>query len=160
MAAENRRNDEIREIINVYNKLVRNIENTATDSEDGRAYGGIVRAGKGEVVESIAKILVQLAWKKLKQNPDRLKIVGKKIRIPIKKEYVEKIKDEEVRKHIKENIQDYFYSYKPDVLVEIDGNAVLEIECKSYTENAMFKRILVDASLLKTQFPKMKFVLL
>lgn len=152
--------DEIQEIIDAYDKLVRNIDNTATSSKDGRAYGGIIRAGKGELVESIAKILVQLAWKRLKQSPDRLQIIGKRIKIPIKKEYIDGLKDEEVKKHIKQNIQDYFYPYKPDVLIEIDGNVVLEIECKSYTENAMFKRILVDATLLKTQFPKMQFILL
>jgi len=45
-------------------------------------------------------------------------------------------------------------------LVTIDDEVILEIECKSYTENAMFKRILVDATLLKTQFPEMQFVLL
>jgi len=132
----------------------------ATDSSDGRAYGGIVRSGKGNLVESIAKILVQLAWKRLKQNPNRLKIVGRRIKIPIKKEYMENLDDEEVKKHIKENLDDYFYSYKPDVLVTIDDEVILEIECKSYTENAMFKRILVDATLLKTQFPEMQFVLL
>ncbi len=154
------KSDEIQEIIDAYNKLMKNIETTATSSEDGRAYGGIVRAGKGNLVESIAKILVQLAWKKLKQNPDRLKIIGRRIKIPIKQEYINSLGDEEVKKHIKQNIQDYFYSYKPDVLVEIDDKVVLEIECKSYTENAMFKRILVDATLLKTQFPKMQFILL
>ncbi len=152
--------DEIQEIIDAYNKLVRNIEGRATDSSDGRAYGGIVRSGKGNLVESIAKILVQLAWKRLKQNPNRLKIVGRRIKIPIKKEYMENLDDEEVKKHIKENLDDYFYSYKPDVLVTIDDEVILEIECKSYTENAMFKRILVDATLLKTQFPEMQFVLL
>lgn len=152
--------DEIQEIINAYNKLIRNIEGRATDSADGRAYGGIVRAGKGVLVESIAKILVQLAWKRLKQNPDRLKIVGRRIKIPIKKEYVENLEDEQVKRHIKENIEDYFYPYKPDVLITIDDEVVLEIECKTYTENAMFKRILVDATLLKTQFPEMQFVLL
>jgi len=152
--------DEIQEIIDAYNKLVRNIDGRATDSSDGRAYGGIVRSGKGNLVESIAKILVQLAWKRLKQNPNRLKIVGRRIKIPIKKEYMENLDDEEVKKHIKENLDDYFYPYKPDVLVTIDDEVILEIECKSYTENAMFKRILVDATLLKTQFPEMQFVLL
>ena len=152
--------DEIQEIIDAYNALVYGIEKKATTNQDGRAYGGIIRAGKGKLVENIAKILVQLAWKKLGQNPNRLKIIGKQIKIPIKQEYINKLKDEEVKKYIKQNIKDYYYSYKPDVLVEIDNKVVLEIECKAYTENAMFKRILVDATLLRTQFPKMKFILL
>lgn len=152
--------DEIQEIIDAYNKLVRNIDSKATDSSDGRAYGGIVRAGKGELVESIAKTLVRLAWRKLKQDPSKLEIIGKRIKIPIKQEYVENLEDDEVKNHIKLNIEDYYYPYKPDVLVAIDGKIVLEIECKSYTENAMLKRILVDSTLLKTQFPEMQFVLL
>lgn len=152
--------DEIQEIIKDYNKIVRNVDTKATSTEGGRAYGGIIRAEKGGLVESIAKVLIQLAWKKLDQNLNRLKIRGKRIKIPIKKEYINGLKDEEVKKHIGQNIKDYFYPYKPDVLVEIDGNVVLEIECKSYTENAMFKRILVDATLLKTQFPKIQFILL
>ncbi len=152
--------DEIQEIIDAYNKLVRNIDSRARSSEGGRAYGGIVRAGKGELVESIAKVLVKLAWKNLGQDPNRLQIIGRRIKIPIREDYIERLDDEKVKNHIKEHIEDYFYSYKPDVLVSIDGNIVLEIECKAYTENAMFKRILVDATLLKTQFPKMQFVLL
>lgn len=152
--------DEIQEIIDAYNKLVRNIEGRATDSADGRAYGGIVRAGKGKLVESIAKTLVQLAWKKLKQDPNKLEIIGKRIKIPIKQDYIDGLDDDEVKNHIKMNIENYYYPYKPDVLVSIDGKIVLEIECKSYTENAMLKRILVDATLLKTQFPEMQFALL
>lgn len=154
------KSDEIQEIIDAYNTLVSGIEKRASTNQEGRAYGGIVRAGKGELVENIAKILIQLAWKKLKQSPNRLKIVGRQIKIPIKQEYINRLEDEEVKKHIKQNLQDYFYPYKPDILVEIDNKVVLEIECKAYTENAMFKRILVDATLLKTQFPKMQFILL
>lgn len=154
------KSDQIQEIIDAYNTLVSGIEKRASTNQEGRAYGGIVRAGKGELVENIAKILIQLAWKKLKQSPNRLKIVGRQIKIPIKQEYINRLEDEEVKKHIKQNIQDYFYPYKPDILVEIDNKVVLEIECKAYTENAMFKRILVDATLLKTQFPKMQFILL
>lgn len=39
--------DEIQEIIDAYDKLVRNIDTKAIGSQDGRAYGGIIRAGKG-----------------------------------------------------------------------------------------------------------------
>jgi hypothetical protein len=34
------------------------------------------------------------------------------------------------------------------------------VECKAYTENAMFKRILVDFTLLKTTYPNLDCVLL
>lgn len=39
--------DEIQEIIDAYDKLIRNIDTKASGSQDGRAYGGIIRAGKG-----------------------------------------------------------------------------------------------------------------
>lgn len=152
--------DEIQEIIKYYNTHAKDIEKEATTNQEGRAYGGIVRARKGALVENIAKNLVQLAWGKLKQNPNRLEIIGKQIKIPIKQEYINKLKNEEVKNHIKQNIKDYYYPYKPDVLIKIDNKVVLEIECKAYTENAMFKRILVDATLLKTLYPKMQFILL
>lgn len=40
-------------IIAAYDKLVKGIDDQAAMSRD-RAYGGIIRAGKGELVESIA----------------------------------------------------------------------------------------------------------
>jgi hypothetical protein len=153
------KNDEIDEIIEAYDKLVRNIDSKATESEDGRAYGGIVRAGKGKLVESIAKTLIEITWKRLGQNPNRIQMIGRQIRIPIKKEYINRLDDEEVKEHINKNIENYYYPYKPDVLVSIDGKPIVEIECKAYTENAMLKRILVDATLLKTVFNDIKFIL-
>ena len=73
-------NDDIKSIIAAYDRLIKNIEEEAIHSEDGRAYGGIVRAGKGKLVENIAKILVKLAWNRLNQDEERLKILGKKLR--------------------------------------------------------------------------------
>ncbi len=148
------------EIIDTYNVLVKGINQNAIDNKDGRAYGGIVRAGKGTMVEDIAKILVKLAWKDLGKNEDRLKIIGERIEIPIRKEYIDKLDDMEIKEHILQNIQNYVYKYKPDVLVNVDNETVLEVECKAYTENAMMKRILVDCTLLKSIYPKMKFALL
>jgi len=47
-------------LIAAYNKLVKGIDDTATASND-RAYGGIIRAGKGELVENIAAKLIKIA---------------------------------------------------------------------------------------------------
>jgi hypothetical protein len=156
-------NNEIKGIIEAYNKLVKNIDTEAKNSNT-RAYGGIVREGKGKLVESIAKSLVEIAWEELNEKRDRLKFSDPKnkntIKIPINKDYINKLKDSEIKKYIMDNISKYKYIYKPDVLVYIDENPVLEIECKAYTENAMFKRILVDSNLIKTIYPNMKFILL
>jgi hypothetical protein len=151
---------EIKGIIKAYEVLVKGIDKKAHDNEEGRAYGGIIRAGKGTMLESIAKTLVHLAWKDLGQDENRLKIIGTRIKIPIKKEYVDNLEDEEVKEHILKNIKNYVYPYKSDVLVSIDDKPVFEIECKTYTENAMMKRILVDCTLLKRVHPEMKFALL
>ena len=44
-----------KDIVDAYNLLVRNMDDDARGTDDGRAYGGILRAGKGALVESIAK---------------------------------------------------------------------------------------------------------
>ena len=152
--------NEIQKIINSYDKSVKEIDKKATNSQSGRAYGGIVRAEKGTLVENIAKTLVNLAWKDLGQDPQKLKFVGSRVHIPIKQEYIDNIKDDDIKKHILKNIKDYVYPCKSDVLIAIDDKPVFEIECKAYTENAMMKRILVDCTLLKRKYPDMKFALI
>ncbi len=152
--------DEIQKIIEAYNKVILKIENKAKDSKTGRAYGGIIRANKGKLVESIGHSLIQISWKRLKQEPSRLKILGKQFKIPIKKEYVESLRNEEVKEYIKQNINQYYYPYKPDITVSVDNKIILAMECKAYTENAMLKRILVDFTLLKSLYPNIKCVLL
>ena len=94
----------INSIIKAYEHLTKGIEKKALAGVDGRAYGGIIRAGKGEMVESIAAEIVKIAWEELRQKPDRLTIDRKKIKLPIKRAYVEKIKNPEVRQFILENI--------------------------------------------------------
>lgn len=54
----------IQSLINAYEFLVKGIDTKAKESED-RAYGGIIRAGKGMLVESLAKSLIEIAWKEL-----------------------------------------------------------------------------------------------
>ncbi len=61
-------NKKINSIINAYDYLVKGIEKTAKVGVDGRAYGGIIRAGKGKMVESIATEIIKLAWEELEQR--------------------------------------------------------------------------------------------
>jgi len=137
-------------IIKAYEYLVLGIEKKAKNNIKERAYGGIIRAGKGELVESITKELLNMAWiDGLGNNPKRLEITRNWIKIPLRKEYIEKIKNSEVKESIRKNIDKYFYPLQPDWQVFIDKNLKLVLECKSYTENAMLKRILVDFTLLK-----------
>jgi len=150
--------EELNSIIKAYDDLIRGIENKAKVSTD-RAYGGIIRGGKGKLVESIAKEIIKISWKGLGGNLEDLSFVNKKIKIPINKEYVEKIKNEEVKQYIKENINEFYYLLKTDIHVFIKDEFKIAVECKAYTENAMLKRILVDFTLLKSLYPNLSFVL-
>jgi len=150
---------ELQGIIDAYNYLVQGIDKKAKESND-RAYGGIVRAGKGKLVESIAEQLVRIAWRDLNRNEDELLFGHHTIKIPLKKEYLARIKSREVKEYIVSNISSMYYKIKPDVQVYVNGKFKLSIECKAYTENAMLKRILVDCTLIKNVYPGVKFVLL
>lgn len=147
------------EIVKAYEILVKGIEADANDDED-RAYGGIIRAGKGKLVESIAKRMVEIAWENLKGKPDRLSLEKQTYKIPIQKSYIDKLKYKEVREYILKNIKDYYYGLRTDVHVLVDDKLVMGIECKAYAENAMLKRIMVDFTLLKSVVPNMCCVLL
>jgi hypothetical protein len=150
---------EIQYIIDAYEYLIRGIDQKAI-GEKTRAYGGIIRAGKGKLVESIAKNLIEFAWDLLGGTAGRLSFTHKVFKFPIKKEYIAEIKNPDVKKHIFDNIESYYYGFKPDVQVCIDDKFVMGIECKSFTENAMFKRILVDFTLLKLKYPELDCALL
>lgn len=146
------------ELINAYDLLVRRIEDDAYNDES-RAYGGVIRAGKGLLVESMAKRLVEIAWEDIGGNQLRLSMSKKSVKIPIDIDYVRKIPDAEIRRYIEENIEAYFYRIRSDVHVYIDGALVMGIECKAYTENAMLKRILVDFTLLTKAYTDLVCVL-
>lgn len=136
-------------LIAAYNKLVKGIDDAATTSSD-RAYGGIIRAGKGKLVESIATNLVEIAWTEvLHQELSRMKINKKKMPIGISDDYISRISDSKVRAYVQANRNSLVYKFGTDVQVFIDGQLVLPIECKAYSENAMLKRILFDAELMK-----------
>jgi hypothetical protein len=149
---------EIQYIIDAYEYLMRGIDKKAI-AEKTRAYGGIIRAGKGKLVESVAENLIEIAWDGLGGRTERLTFAHK-VFFPIRKEYIDQIKNPDVKKHMFDNIDSYYYGFKPDVQVCIDDKFIMGIECKSYTENAMFKRILVDFTLLKFKYPKLDCALL
>ena len=147
------------ELVNAYEFLVKGIDTKARDSDD-RAYGGVVRAGKGLLVENLAKNLVEIAWENLGYESERLSLEKQTVKIPLNRSYLGKIKSPEVKKYIEDNIKDFYYPLRTDVHVHIDGKLKIAIECKAYTENAMLKRILVDFTLFKQVYPDLSFLLL
>ncbi len=150
--------EDIKSLINAYEFLVKGIDTKAKEAED-RAYGGIIRAGKGMLVESLAKSLIEIAWKELGRDPFKLSLEKETVKIPIKREYLERVKSPEVKKFIKKHIDDFYYPLRTDVHVHVAGKFKIAMECKAYTENAMLKRILVDFTLLKQVYPDLAFVL-
>ena len=150
---------QLQEIIRKYNTVMENIDQWARAAGD-RAYGGVVRSIKGAFLEDVAEKLVQIAWLSIKGNFDLLEINSKKISLPIRHEYINHIKEPELQDYLRANIADYVYKLSVDKHVFINGQFVLGIECKAYSENAMIKRILVDFAMLKSQHPNISCYLL
>lgn len=150
----------IQAIVRSYNMLVQNIDSDARGDAYGRAYGGVVRAAKGKLVEGVAHHLVQIAWKKLGGAPSRLNFERNPILVPIRRSYIERIQHPEVQAYILQNIKRCVYRFRTDIHVHVDGNFVLGVECKAYAENAMLKRIMVDCMFLKQAHPNAAAVLL
>ena len=143
---------QLQDIIQNYDTIVRGVDKNARNAED-RAYGGVIRAAKGKLQEHITETLANIAWQAVGGNPSVFEINSQKVPIPIKHEYLDKIKELQVQKHIRDNIVDYVYQLSVDKHIFIDGKFVIGIECKAYAENAMIKRILIDFELLRTQYP-------
>lgn len=76
--------NEVDKLIEAYDLLVKGIDDKANENGD-RAYGGIIRAGKGLLVESMAKRIVEIAWKDFGENEERLLFSSKAVKIPINK---------------------------------------------------------------------------
>lgn len=149
--------DALKDLIETYNRVMKVMESNSRVAEDeGRAYGGFIRATKGKLQEYITHQLIRIAWiDELQQCSDRLEINSDKIPIPLRPEYLERI-PANVKRHIQSHIDDYFYKLSVDKHAFIDGKFVLGVECKAYTENAMIKRIMVDFMFLKTKYPNLK----
>lgn len=149
--------ESLKKLIHIYDESVKNISSKAKDQLDKnkkRAYGGIVRASKGSLVEFLAEELIKISWAKLNQKENRLSFITEKIKVPLEKNYLEKIKDRDVKEYIQKNINKFYYGIRSDIHVFIDETFVIAVECKAYTENAMLKRILVDFTLLKKSVKK------
>ncbi len=153
MKAYNQR--KVENLIEIVNHKIQGINMVALVDEH-RAYGGIIRATKGKLLEELCKELLKVAWSELGGRPEDIEFSDVRVPIPLKKEYIDKIKSPEVKKWIKENYSDFVFNAQVDVHVVIRNKFVLGVECKAYTENAMLKRILVDFTLLKSKYPNLK----
>ncbi len=121
---------------------------------------GTLRAQKGKLVEEIAKMLVRAAWENLGRPSQTLEFGKGKHDIPLNEEYLGRISPDELLNSIRENRAQYVYKLGCDVQCYLHGSFALAVECKSYTEVAMLKRVLIDATLLKKKYPNIECVLL
>ena len=151
---KNKIEDKIDLIIKYYNESIESL----FDISDG----GTIRGKKGHLVEKIAKDLINITWTDiLKQDMSRLSTKPEKIDIKVKDytDYYNKIKGTYTDLK-KEDLKDFVYKFSTDLHVKIEDDFVLSIECKSYTEISMFRRIIFDAVLINNNYPKVKHCLL
>ena len=118
--------------------------------------GGQIRSAKGKLVVNLLDAIVRQAWGEMGE-PERLEIRTQRVEIPINADYVRNLTPQATKAHVEENIEGYIYRVELDRAVSIDERLVLGIECKSYTENAMLKRVLKDFELTLQRHPEMLF---
>ena len=148
----------IDEVIQEYSNKVKGLWDTTK--------GGKIRSIKGPLVESITKDLVKAAWINIGGDPLRLALLPngkkgmrKKMKVPINMNNISTFPSA-LREEISANPSAFFYNISVDVHVFIDNVFVLGIESKTYAENAMLKRILIDFFFLKEQYPDLKCCLI
>ena len=142
----------------VVNKII-DLYTTRTKGLFGVTAGGTLRSTKGSMVESITQMMVKAAWENLGGDASRLSFQKQKIRIPIKANTIATL-PKAVQEEVAQYSQSFYYDVGVDVHVHVDNEFVLGIECKTYAENAMLKRILVDFWLIKTLYPDLQCCLL
>ena len=112
---------------------------------------GKQRAKRGKFVEFTCETLVREAWKLVGGDDNKLRFDTTKYPLKIKQSYLKRFSPE-LKTYIESN-KDKYYKIKVDRHVFIDDSFVMGIECKSYAENAMLKRIMVDFLFLKETQP-------
>ena len=84
----------LRQLISIVNHRIQGIDYVAQVDQD-RAYGGIIRSAKGKLLEELCKELVTIAWDELGGERNRLSFSNKRVDVPLRHEYISKIKSEE-----------------------------------------------------------------
>ena len=116
---------------------------------------GEIRAAKGKLVEDLTQRIVRLAWEEVGGDGGVLSFGDvKSYAMPVQADYIAR-QPPEVAAYINALRSQDLYQAHVDQHVFVDGDLVMGIECKSYSENAMLKRILVDFWLLKFQHPNL-----
>ena len=67
-------------IINEYNRIIKGIDQTATEDQN-RAYGGVIRSSKGTLVEDIAGNIIKIAWSRIAGDLSRISFAKNTVRV-------------------------------------------------------------------------------
>lgn len=140
----------IRQIQNLYEETIGDVQRSNI--------AGQKRAVRGSLVEKIARIIVECAWVENGFDISRLSFVKRTYPLEIPQDYLARL-DDDIQQYLLRN-SDRFYKRQVDLHVSVDGQFVMGVECKSYTENAMIKRVLIDFDLLKIDRPELDCILL
>ena len=142
---------DIDSLVSYYEEIIQNLQKEESQ--------GQIRAKKGDLVTVLARGVVRLAWHELNFQEDDLTFRSSyKVELNIQDEYIKKLA-EEIKIDIKKNLNKYKYKLKIDVPVFYNNNLFVAIECKAYAENAMLKRVLLDAEIVRRNYPNIKNVL-
>ena len=134
--------------------------NQRMDAMSKMASPGEIRSAKGKLVEDLTQGIVQLACEEAGGDAGLLSFGDvKSYAMPVQADYIAR-QPPEVAAYLNTLRTQDLYQAHVDQHVFVDGQLVMGIECKSYSENAMLKRILVDFWLLKSQHPNLIYCLL
>ena len=158
------RSREIDRLMKFYNQKIRAMHTGAIDAvqrDSRRTVAGQIRSMKGTLVERLAGEILRSACIELGISEDRVRIERKfKVETTITDpSYIGGL-NEEVSRHVAENIADFVSYLEVDAVLLVDGLFVLGVECKSFTEKTMFTRAVHDAGLLYKYHPNKKYIVL
>jgi hypothetical protein len=115
---------------------------------------GLIRSRKGKLVEDLAEDLLVIACNMLGIDKDRISFGPMDVKVPLENMDYLLTQPYEVSNYLIDNLEKCYHELKTDTNLSIDGQFVLDVECKSYTENTMLKKIVQDCIFIRNAYPK------
>ena len=121
---------------------------------------GQIRGKKGTLVEDLAEDLLLISCSDLGISEDRISFDPVHVRVMLTSpEYLMRL-PEEVGNYLLDNLDLCYHELVTDKNLSIDGRFILDVECKSYTENTMLKKIIQDCLFVRSVYPTVCFAIL
>lgn len=153
--------EDIADSYNIILKGIRNKAELATSYNSAKVIAGQIRYIKGRMVEDLTKDILKMVCYNLGIEESRVSFDKNPVHLGIENDYYvfNQIDNIHVAEHILDNLDDYICSLETDVHLNIDKKFIINVECKTYTESAMLKRILCDSMLVKSVYPNVSCAL-